>query len=154
MGERIHSAGFENLIVRRSIGGLMGGPAHLFGIRLLRRDGRNEGLDLRIPEHADRLAANNAAEILVERVEGVRLQFAEDPSEALFDAVDHMEEGAAVYLQLAAAQAPVSAQKKVVLEDCVLYLVESAPADQTEVGDEFLLFAGVDSPAFASPAEL
>jgi len=107
-----------------------------------------------VPENAYRLPANHATEILVERVERVRLQFAKDPSEPLFDPVDHMEESAAVNFQLAAAQAPVGAQKKMVLEDGVLDFVESAPADEAEIGDVFLLLAGVDSPAFASPAKL
>jgi hypothetical protein len=107
-----------------------------------------------VPENAHRLEANHATEILVQRVECVRLQFAKDPPEPLFDPVDHMEETTAVNFQLAATQAPVGAQKKMVLEDCVLDFVESAPADEAEIGDVFLLLAGVDSPAFASPAKL
>jgi hypothetical protein len=65
-----------------------------------------------------------------------------------------MEETATVNFQLAAAQAPVGAQQKMVLEYCVLDFIESAPADEAEIGDVFLLLAGVDSPAFASPAKL
>ena len=70
------------------------------------------------------LPADHATEILVDGVKGIRLKFAENPPQLLFDPVYLVEETAAVDFQLAAAQFPVRAQKKMVFEQGVLGIVK------------------------------
>ena len=57
-----------------------------------------------------------AAEILVERVEGVRLELAVYAAQLLLNPVNGVEEEAAIHFQLTAAEFPVRAEEKVISE--------------------------------------
>jgi hypothetical protein len=82
-----------------------------------------------------------AAEILVERVEGVRLELAVYAAQLLLNPVDGVEEETAIHFQLAAAEFPVGAEQEVEAEQLVFLIVEITFADQAEIGDIFLVFS-------------
>ncbi len=69
----------------------------------------------------------------------MRLQFSERAPELLLDPVHLVEERSTVDLQLPAAELPIRAQEKVVLEHLVLILFERSPADQAEISDILLV---------------
>jgi hypothetical protein len=82
------------------------------------------------------------------------LEFGEDPSESLLDAVDGMKEGAAIHLQLAAAESPIRPQHKVKSEQPVFVIVQHATADEAKVRNVLFTLAGIGSPAIPATAEL
>jgi hypothetical protein len=82
------------------------------------------------------------------------LEFGEDPSESLLDAVDRMKEGAAIHLQLAAAESPIRPQHKVKSKQPVFVIVQHATADEAKVRNVLFTLAGIGSPAIPATAEL
>ncbi len=67
-------------------------------------------------------------------------EFPERLAQLLLDAIDLMEESAAVDLHLAAAEFPVRSEKEVIFEELVLPFRKGPAAHQTKVGDKFLIF--------------
>src|SRR6185312_15823182 len=90
--------------------------------------------------------ALDAAKVLVERIDWVRLRFREGPAEFALDAVNRVKERSPVDLQLARAKTPVRAQQEVVAEEAVLGFVERTTGNQSEVRHVFFTLPGV-SPA-------
>jgi hypothetical protein len=97
---------------------------------------------------------NGATEILVQGIERVGSEFGEDSTECPFNAVDCVEEVSAVDFELAGAELPVCAEQEIVAEQAMIFLIEHAPAYETEVGHEFFLLTGVDAAPARAGAEL
>ena len=72
----------------------------------------------------------------------------------LLNAVDGMEKGAAIDLELTAAEFPVRSQKEMVPKYSVSELIQHAPAYKAEVGHVFFTLAGVCTPPLRALAQL
>jgi hypothetical protein len=90
-----------------------------------------------------RFLLDHASKILVQGIQGVRLQFGEFPAQNLFNAVNVVEKSAAVDFQLAAAEFPVGAEEKEIPENAVFRIFQDAPANQGKVSDKLFPFTGV-----------
>jgi hypothetical protein len=80
-----------------------------------------------------------AVEVLVKRKESVRLQLAERPPELLLNTIDFVEESSPIDTDFSAAQLPIGAKQKMVLEQAVLIVIEISTADQAEICDKLLV---------------
>jgi hypothetical protein len=93
-------------------------------------------------------------EVIGDGVQGVRFGFRKSAAQLLLDAIDDMEEQASVHTQLAAAQPPVGSEYEMIAEYPLLKFIEYPPADDTEVGQEFLSLPRVAPPALTAGAEV
>src|SRR5581483_3476783 len=113
----------------------------------LRRD-RN-GYDL--PALFRKVPAYCAAEIFIERIESVGLEFAKYLAELLLDSVHRVEEIAPVHIEAPAAELPIRAQKVMKLEDPVFLFVQHPPAYKTKIGNIFFVLPPpCHTPVFAA----
>src|SRR5258706_4050670 len=94
-----------------------------------------------------------AAEVFVQRVKAIRLQFPKNSSQFLLYPVDSMKKSAAIDPHLAAAKLPVGSQKEVKTKYFMLELVQRAPAYQAEIGDIILVSPHPGELAVLSGAE-
>src|SRR6266478_2580 len=78
---------------------------------------------------------NRSTEIFIQRVQAVGLEVSKDPAKLLLNTVNGVKECSAIDLHLAATQAPVGAQQKVVAKYLVFKIIQRAAADQTKISD-------------------
>jgi hypothetical protein len=90
---------------------------------------------------------DNSSEILGDRIEGVRFEFGEFPAQQLFDPVHLVKKGAAIHLQLLAAQAPVRAEQEVISEKSVFRFTQNTATYQTKIGRILFLFSRIRTAA-------
>jgi hypothetical protein len=92
--------------------------------------------------------AGNAVEVLVDRIQGEWLEFAEHAPQLLLDPIDVVKEGAAVNVQAPAAELPVRAEKEMKIEELILVRIKRAAAYEDEVCGVLLVFSAPgDAPA-------
>jgi hypothetical protein len=101
-----------------------------------------------------RALAHGAAEVFVQRKKRVRLDLGESPSKRPFNSIDRMKEVSAVHLESPGAELPVCPQKEVKPEEPMIFVIEHAPAYQTEVGHVFFLLSGIDATPARAATEL
>ena len=65
-----------------------------------------------------------------------------------------MKEISAVHFELPGAEFPVGTQEEVVPEEPMIFVIEHAPAYQTEVGHVFFLLPGIHATPARAGAEL
>ena len=80
------------------------------------------------------------------------MKFTEYAAQLALDAVDHVKERTAVHFQLATAELPIGAKKKMKAENPVFGFVQITLANETEIGDVFFVAATPDLTA-VPPAE-
>jgi len=90
--------------------------------------------------------------VLIQREQGIGLEFAKDLAQFLFDAIDRVEEIAAVDVQAAAAQTPIGAEQEMKAEELVFFRCQRPAGDEREIGDVFFILAAPDPAAAASGA--
>jgi len=96
--------------------------------------GLGSGLDLEGCRDGYHFLAARTVEVFVKRKERMRLQFTEGFAEFLLDAINAVKESAAIDIHAAAAQFPISAQKKMEFEEAVFFFGQSAPAHKAKIG--------------------
>jgi hypothetical protein len=97
---------------------------------------------------------DSAAEVLIEGIEGVGLQFRECAAELLFNVVNRVEEGAPVDMELTADEFPVSTEEVMISKYFVIEFIQRTAAHQAEVGYVFFTLARVRPAALPAPAHL
>jgi hypothetical protein len=80
-----------------------------------------------------------AIKIFIQWEKRVGLQFAKYAAQFLLNSVDGVEEIASIHAETTAAQAPVSPEEEVKLENPVLGFIEGTPGDQAKIGDVLLV---------------
>jgi hypothetical protein len=104
-------------------------------------------------ERAAGVLANGPAKIFVEGIERVRPYLGEGSSKRSFNAVDGMKEVSAVHFELPGAELPIGTQEEVIPEEPMIFVIEHAPAYETEVGHVFFLLPGIDATPARAGAE-
>src|SRR5581483_7321423 len=87
--------------------------------------------------------ADDSPEILVERIQRVRLDLGELTPQLFLDPVHHVKQAAAVEIHARPRQLPIRAQHEHITEELVLDLVELAPGDEAEIGHELFILSPV-----------
>jgi hypothetical protein len=95
---------------------------------------------------------HRAAEILIQRVQAVRLQFPKSPSQFLLDPVYRVEKCTPVDCQTPTAELPVRSQQKMKAEYIVFQSGERAAADQAEISQIFFDFPAIGHPVILAAA--
>jgi hypothetical protein len=88
--------------------------------------------------------------ILIERKQAVRLQISKDMTQPVFNAIDGVEEIAAINVQASSTELPVSAEKEMVFEDLVVKTAQGPAANETEIGDILFILAPPRQPSLTS----
>ena len=97
--------------------------------------------------HEDHIGLRyRSREIIVQRIQAVRLQFPKYTSQCLLNSIYRVKEIAAIHLHLPAAKPPIGAQQKVIPEYQVVGITQVAAAHEAEIGDVILVETGVAHP--------
>jgi len=98
------------------------------------------------PAFFRQIPAYRPAEIFIERIESVGLEFTKHLPKLLLDSVHVVEESSPVHVQVPAAQLPVRSQEIVEFENPVFFFVQHAPADQAKIRHIFFILSPPDNP--------
>jgi hypothetical protein len=103
---------------------------------------------------ARQFPADNWREILIQRVKGIGLQFPEGAAQLVHDPVNRVEKETFFHFQLAAAQFPIGAEKKVKSKYFVLEFVQYSLADEAKISDVFFILASPNLAPVAAANDL
>jgi hypothetical protein len=82
-----------------------------------------------------------SAKVLIEWEQGIRLKFAKNLPQFLFDSINSVEEIPAIDHEPTRAELPIGAEEKVIAEQPMLEIIESSSCNEAKISDIFFVFA-------------